>query len=78
MSLTIHFLHSHLDFFPDNLGDTSDEQGKRLHQNFQKIEKNYQGFWDEGMLNDYCWSLIRGADQNNHKRRSSTELQFEF
>jgi len=24
-SLKIHFLHSHLDFFPDNLGATSDE-----------------------------------------------------
>ncbi|UYV73934.1 hypothetical protein LAZ67_11001501 [Cordylochernes scorpioides] len=25
MSLKIHFLHSHLDFFPDNLGAVSDE-----------------------------------------------------
>ena len=31
MSLKIHFLHSHLDFFPPNLGDVSDEQGERLH-----------------------------------------------
>jgi hypothetical protein len=27
MSLKIHFLHSHLDFFPENLGDESEEQG---------------------------------------------------
>ncbi|UYV62953.1 hypothetical protein LAZ67_2002608 [Cordylochernes scorpioides] len=27
MSLKIHFLHSHLDFFPDNLGAVSDEHG---------------------------------------------------
>ena len=26
MSLKIHFLHSHLDFFPDDLEDVSDEQ----------------------------------------------------
>ena len=50
MSLKIHFFHSHLDFFPKNLGDTSDEQGQRLHQYLQKIEKNYQGFWDERLL----------------------------
>ena len=27
MSLKMHFLHSHLDFFPPNLGAVSDEQG---------------------------------------------------
>ncbi|UYV66246.1 hypothetical protein LAZ67_4000972 [Cordylochernes scorpioides] len=32
MSLKIHFLHSHLDFFPDNLGAVSDEHGERFHQ----------------------------------------------
>lgn len=48
MSLKIHILYSHLDSFPDNLGDTRDEQGKRLHQYLQRIEKDYKGFWDEG------------------------------
>ncbi|EFN89517.1 hypothetical protein EAI_06206, partial [Harpegnathos saltator] len=57
MSLKIHFLHSHLDFFPGNLGDTSDEQGERLHQDMAKIERRYQGFWDDGMMSDYCWTL---------------------
>ena len=78
MSLKIHFLHFHLDFFPDSLGDISDEQREGLHQDLQKIEKSYQGFWDEGILSDYCWFLIRETDQNNYKRRSSTELYFEF
>jgi hypothetical protein len=31
MSLKMHFLHSHLDFFPENLGNTSDEQDERFH-----------------------------------------------
>ncbi|UYV69584.1 hypothetical protein LAZ67_6004025 [Cordylochernes scorpioides] len=35
MSLKIHFLHSHLDFFPDNLGAVSDEHGERFHQDYQ-------------------------------------------
>ncbi|UYV73073.1 hypothetical protein LAZ67_10001744 [Cordylochernes scorpioides] len=30
MSLKIHFLHSHLDFFPDNLGAVSDEHVRTL------------------------------------------------
>ena len=32
MSVKIHFLHSHLNFFPPNPGAGSDEHGERLHQ----------------------------------------------
>ena len=30
VSIKVHFLHSHLDRFPKNLGDFSNEQGKRF------------------------------------------------
>ena len=43
MSLKIHFLHSHLNFLPQNLGAVSDEHGERLHQDITKMENNYQG-----------------------------------
>ncbi|UYV72415.1 hypothetical protein LAZ67_9003037 [Cordylochernes scorpioides] len=43
MSLKIHFLHSHLDFFLDNLGAVSDEHGERFHQAISSMEKRYQG-----------------------------------
>jgi hypothetical protein len=32
MSLKVHFLDSHLDFFLENLGAVSDEHGERFHQ----------------------------------------------
>ena len=32
MSIKLHFLHSHLSRSPENLGDVSDEQGERFHQ----------------------------------------------
>lgn len=54
MSLKIHFLHSLLDFFPKNLGEISDEHGERFHQDFKFFEQNYQGYWDQAMLGDYC------------------------
>jgi len=54
MSFKIHFLHSHLDFFPENLGDVSNEHGERFHQEIKTIEQRYQGFWDERM-GDYIW-----------------------
>ncbi|UYV67228.1 hypothetical protein LAZ67_4004435 [Cordylochernes scorpioides] len=50
MSLKIHFLHSHLDFFPDNLGAVSDEHGERFHQDISSMEKRYQGKWSPAML----------------------------
>ncbi|UYV66834.1 hypothetical protein LAZ67_4003034 [Cordylochernes scorpioides] len=44
MSLKIHFLHKHLDFFPDNLGAVSDEHGERFHQDISSMEKRYQEY----------------------------------
>jgi len=43
MSLKIHFLESHLNFFPENLGEVSDEHGERFHQDILDLEKRYQG-----------------------------------
>ena len=31
MSIKLHCLHSHLACFSENIGDVSDEQGKRFH-----------------------------------------------
>lgn len=70
MSLKIHFLHSHLDFFPENLGAVSDEQGERFHQDIQSMEARYQGFWNEGMMGDYCWMLLRDNPTFTPKRKS--------
>jgi hypothetical protein len=38
MSLKLHFLASHLDYFPPNLGAVSEEQGERFHQDLKDIE----------------------------------------
>ncbi|GFV59717.1 uncharacterized protein TNCV_1907881 [Trichonephila clavipes] len=52
MSIKIHFLHSHLDRFPQNLGDFSEEQGERFHQDLRIMEERYQGWWDSHMMAD--------------------------
>ena len=70
MSLKMHFLHSHLNFFPVNLGAVSDEQGERFHQDIQAMEARYQGFWNEGMMGDYCWMLYRDDPSHVYKRKS--------
>lgn len=67
MSIKIHYIHSHLDFFPSNLGQFSDEHGERFHQEMMKIEKRYEGKDKIHMLADYCWFLKRDVS-SNHKR----------
>jgi hypothetical protein len=57
MSLKIHFLESHLDFFPESLCEVSDEHGERSHQEIMAMEKWYQGKWTSSMLADYCRTL---------------------
>ena len=42
ISLKMHFFHSHLDCFPQNLGAVSDEQGERFCQDIQAMEKRYK------------------------------------
>jgi len=49
MSLKIHFLHSHWDLFPLNLGTVSDEHAGRFHQDFYTMEKRYIGKSSQNM-----------------------------
>lgn len=73
MSLKLHFLHSHLEFFPENLGMVSDEQGERFHQDIQLMERRYQGFWNASMMADYCWMLFRDNPDAVYARKSSAK-----
>jgi len=65
--LSLNMLHSHLDFFPESLRATSDEQGERFHQDISSMEKRYQGKCTPAMMRDFCWFLMREDDQM-HKR----------
>ncbi|GBN18044.1 hypothetical protein AVEN_163683-1 [Araneus ventricosus] len=67
MCLKIHFLDSHLNFFPDNCGKVSDEHGEHFHQDIANMGKRYQGNWTTSMLADYCWMLIRAAPHVHYK-----------
>jgi len=70
MSLKIQFLESNLDFFPENLGEVSDEHGERFHQDTMAIEKLYQGKWTSSMLADYCLTLKRDIPDAKYRRKS--------
>lgn len=54
MSVQLHFLYSHLDRFPENLDDVSDEEDEWFLQDLKIMEQCYQGRWDKHMMTDYC------------------------
>ena len=72
MSLKVHFLNSHLDFFPDNCGQFSEQQGERFHQDISVMENRYKGKWNTQMMADYCWGLIR-EDKTAHRRKPQSK-----
>ena len=58
MSLKMYFLHSNLEFFPGNL-EVNIEKGERFHQDIQTMKERYQGFWNKGIMGNFCWMLYR-------------------
>ena len=65
----MHFLHSILDYFPDNCGMFSEEQGECFHQQIIVMEECYQGQWNVNMIADCCWCL-KSEDSSEHARKS--------
>ena len=47
MSIKIHYLFSHLNRFPENLGELSKEQNERFHQDIKVVR-----LWKKG-INEY-------------------------
>jgi hypothetical protein len=74
MSLKIHFLDSHLDFFPDNLGAVSDEHLVRFNQDISALRKRYQGQRNGKMFSVYCWKMKRDVPDAKYRRNSRTPI----
>ena len=74
MSVKLHFLRLHLDFFPKNCGDLSEEQGEYFHQDIRIMEEGYQGWWDVNFLAEYDSCLKQDAVAAEHRRKSLKKL----
>ena len=75
MSFKVHILDAHLDKFKENMGAYSEEQGERFHQDMLNFERRYQGQYNENMMGDYIWGLIRESDLlYNRKCRKTTHF----
>lgn len=56
MSLKIHFMNSHMDYFGRQLETESDEHGERFHQEIMHMEERYKGKKLDRTLADFCWA----------------------
>ena len=65
LSLKINFLHSHLNFFPPNLGEVSDELGLIRNGTAVKGKSVFN------MLADYGWQLITDVSVLSYRCKSS-------
>ncbi|GBP75852.1 hypothetical protein EVAR_53925_1 [Eumeta japonica] len=72
MSIKIHFLHLHLDRFPQSLGNFSDEQGERLHQDLRTMKKSVA----VGLT--YDGRLLLGVCNEIYLRREVTAFDVAF
>jgi len=61
---------SHLNFFPENLSEFSNEHSERFHQDIMAMEKQYQGKWNSSILADHCWTLKRDVPDAKYRRKS--------
>jgi len=70
MSLKMHFLFSHLDLFPLNCDDVSNEHGEHFHQDIWVMEHRYEGKWSVAILGDYCCTLKRDAPETKYHQQA--------
>ena len=54
MSLKPHFLQTHLDFLPSNLGAVGDEYNERIYLGTAEVKARYKGKCDASMMGN-CW-----------------------
>ena len=78
LSVKVHLIYSHLDYFPENLGSMSEEQGERFYQDLKTMEKRYQGRWNKNMTADFCWGLKRDETGSHSEEQKSENLCLEM
>lgn len=78
MSLKIHFLHFHLDYFSKQLSTESDEQGERYHQVALPFEMRYRGKRaPNAVLAEICWwskALFEEREDRDESEEQSREI----
>ena len=75
MLMKVHMLDAHLDEFKENLGAYSEELGEQFHQDIKDFESRCQEQYNENIMGDYIWELIRESDLE-YRRKSRKTTHF--
>jgi hypothetical protein len=67
--LKINFLKSQLDYFAENLGSLSEEQGEKFYQDLKEIEGRCQRKLNINMLTYYFWMPKREVPESTRRKR---------
>ena len=70
MSICLHFLRLHLDYFPNNCGDLSEDQDECIHHDIRIMEECYQVRRIVNFSADYFWCLKRDAGRGDCKAQN--------
>ena len=61
--------------FKENLSVYSEEMCERFHLDIKDFESRYQAQYNENMIGDYIWGLIREGDLE-YRRKSRKTTHF--
>jgi hypothetical protein len=70
MYLEIHFLNSHLDFFPENLGTISDKNEEHFHQDISNMKSGTMA-----SAAQVCWQTTTEPSWEMLHRQNTAENQ---
>ena len=70
MSVKLHFLQLHLDYFPKNCVDLSEKQGEHFHEDIHIMAECFRGWWYVIFFTEYCWCLKWDTVAGKHWRKS--------
>ena len=71
----LYVLHSHIDESKNNMDDYSEEQGTRFHYDVKSFEERYKGQYNESMMGNCIWSLVRES-KLTYNRQSRKKTSF--
>ena len=75
MNSKLYFLHSHLEFFPENLRAVSDEHCQRFHHDIAVVETLHKGKSNANMMGDYCWFLQKESETRYYRSAKRVKRQ---
>ena len=76
MSLKIHILYLHLDFFTDSL-EVSNKPGERFYQDISDIETQYHGKPNDRIMSNYC-CYLQGESNISHRHKAKAKNNFQM